>query len=571
MDWSKLRVSVPLVLVLLLSACAPTSPSARPTGGGAPDSSAASNQTLVIAVRGEPPSVASKPVVDFSGSLGRPRELFNANLDFLDERERPQPQLAESLPQLNTDTWRVFPDGRMETTYRLKPNLTWHDGTPLTAEDFVFAHRVYSTREFGHASSPPVGQMDEVLAPDARTVVIRWKQPYPEAAALDHDFQALPRHILAGPFQELDPIAFSGLPFWSSEYVGLGPYRVTAWEPGAFITGEAFAGYALGRPKIDEIRIALGITDPQTAAANLMAGEVHFIADPLLSEAQAQTMEQGWVQNGEGKLLYSTVALRTSVVQLRPEHVETPALLNATVRRAIASGMNAAGAVDALTGGKGLLTHTITSPGAEFYPEIERVIQKHPYDIRRVQQLMEEAGYARGGDGIYVGRDGQRVGFSVASSSGRNEMETAIYVDGLRKAGFEATQRVVPAQQIRDPELRALLPGLQVRGGGEELITYTSEQIPGANNRWHGDNRGGWSNPEFDAAFLTFTTTLDRPDRIKQIAQMERIISEQVPAIPHFFNVYVVGHVNELKGPVARHTPLAGGSFLHVHTWEWMP
>ena len=40
---------------------------------------------------------------------------------------------AESLPQLNTDTWRVGSDGRMETTYRLRPNLTWHDGAPLTA------------------------------------------------------------------------------------------------------------------------------------------------------------------------------------------------------------------------------------------------------------------------------------------------------------------------------------------------------------------------------------------------------------------------------------------------------
>src|SRR5688572_8352741 len=211
MDWSKLRVSVPLVLVLLLSACAPTSPSARPTGGGAPDSSAASNQTLVIAVRGEPPSVASKPVVDFSGSLGRPRELFNANLDFLDERERAQPQLAESLPELHTDTWRVFPDGRMETTYRLKPNLTWHDGTPLSAEDFVFAHRVYATPAFGLSATPPIGQMEEIIAPDPRTVVIRWRQPYPDAVALDRDFQALPRHILADSLSALDPTAFASL------------------------------------------------------------------------------------------------------------------------------------------------------------------------------------------------------------------------------------------------------------------------------------------------------------------------------------------------------------------------
>jgi len=50
---------------------------------------------------------------------------------------------------------------------------------------------------------------------------------------------------------------------------------------------------------------------------------------------------------------------------------------------------------------------------------------------------------------------------------------------------------------------------------------------------------------------------------------MERILSEQVPAIPHFFNVYVVAHTSDLVGPVARHTPLSGGSFLHIQRWEW--
>jgi peptide/nickel transport system substrate-binding protein len=257
------------------------------------------------------------------------------------------------------------------------------------------------------------------------------------------------------------------------------------------------------------------------------------------------------------------------VVQLRPDHVETSALLDVRVRRAIASGMNVPGAIDALTSGKGLLSPTITSPGVPFYAEIEQVIQKHPYDARRVQQLMEEAGYTKGADGFFVGPNGQPLRFSVASSSGRNEMEAAIYVDGLRRVGFYTYQKVVPAQQIRDPELRALLPALQVRGGGDQLTTYTSEQIPAPDNRWHGDNRGGWSNAEYDQRFSAFATTLDRSERIAQQAQLERIISEQVPAIPLFFNVYVVAHDGDLKGPVARHTPLAGGPFLHLHEWEW--
>src|SRR5581483_2355419 len=191
---------------------------------------------------------ASKPIVDFTNALSRPDFLFNGTLDFVDEREQAQPYLAEALPKLNTDTWQVLPDGRMQTTYHLRPNLTWHDGTALSADDFVFAWGVYSTPEFGVSRTGALGMMEDVLAPDPRTVVIHWKQPYPDAYTFGDlsgtaGFQALPRHILDSQFGGLDPVAFAGLPFWTAEYVGLGPYRVADWEPGTSIEGEAFDGY----------------------------------------------------------------------------------------------------------------------------------------------------------------------------------------------------------------------------------------------------------------------------------------------------------------------------------------
>jgi peptide/nickel transport system substrate-binding protein len=88
----------------------------------------------------------------------------------------------------------------METTYHLKPNLTWHDGAPLSAEDFVFAWKVYSTPEFGVATSPPIGLMEEVVAPDARTLLIRWRQPYPDAAESNAHVGAL-----QGPVERQTP------------------------------------------------------------------------------------------------------------------------------------------------------------------------------------------------------------------------------------------------------------------------------------------------------------------------------------------------------------------------------
>src|SRR5438105_14175110 len=172
-----------LAMMLALSACAPSGGSGSPAAvKNAGSAVSAPQRTLVIAYRAELPSLAAKPLVSFSAALNPALFLFNAALDIADERGTAQPQLAEALPRLNTDTWRVFPDGRMETSYRLKPNLTWHDGTPLSAEDFVFAWRIFAKPELGNSTSPPINLMEEVVAPDPGTVLIRWREPFADAA-----------------------------------------------------------------------------------------------------------------------------------------------------------------------------------------------------------------------------------------------------------------------------------------------------------------------------------------------------------------------------------------------------
>ncbi len=559
-----------LLLMLALTACAaPATPASPPIQSQPGQTQPAMPQrTLVVAVRGEPPSIASKPLTSFSGLLDLPKALFNAELDYRDEREAPHPYLAEALPQLNTDTWKVLPDGRMETTYTLKPKLTWQDGQPLVAEDFAFAYRVYASPDFGQAGTAPIREIEAVSAPDPRTVVIRWKQPYADAAVLQDGFPALPSHLLSEPFQNLDMDAFGGLPYWSSAYVGLGPYRVVGWESGAFIEGEAFAGYVFGKPKIDRIKVVF-IPDAQTALANVQAGEVHYVSDYVLTVLDGQVLEQQWGDTG-GSVLYTPTTLRYTSFQQRPDYVETPALLDVRVRRAVAHGIEADTAVNVLTSGKGVPTDTLTSPRVDYYQQIDRAIEKHEYDPRRTQQLMEEAGFTKSAEGFFVGRDGQPIRFSVSSTSGiRNEAVAATYADSLRRSGFDVSLAAIPVAQMRLPRTSAVVPGVQIRGGNNHYLNYTSQASPGPDNRWYGSNYGGWTNPGYDGAYQGWLTTLAQSDRTKHIAEMERIISEQVPIIPHFFDVQVNPHPAALQGPVARQTPDSGGPFLYAHKWEW--
>ncbi len=66
-------------------------------------------------------------------------------------------------------------------------------------------------------------------------------------------------------------------------------------------------------------------------------------------------------------------------------------------------------------------------------------------------------------------------------------------VDSLRKAGVDATRQVFSAAQLADSQARALIPGLSTRGqASKPLKDYTTDQIPRPENRWAGENRGGW-------------------------------------------------------------------------------
>ncbi|MBM2813105.1 MAG: 4-phytase, partial [Chloroflexi bacterium] len=390
-----LRGSSPFAYLSLLVAVACSAPGPATDDRRGQAAQTRPNRTMVVIAR-EIPSLAGKPLQGLSGSARGHVGLFNSTLTALDEAGNKTPLLAEAVPQLNSDSWRVFPDGRMETTYRLRPALTWQDGTPLSAEDFVFAWRVYMTPDFG-TTGPPLGVMEEVRAADAGTLLIRWRSPYPQAAELAADFPPLPRHLLEQSFRDLDALGFVGLPFWVSEYVGLGPYRVDRYEPGAWIEAAAFVGYVLGRPQIDRVQITF-ILDPSTAVAHVLAGEAHYVTDFIIGPDDALSLERQWQSRGQsGSTLFAPSQIRFTSFQFRPEVNNPPELGDVRVRKAIAHSIDNEASIEAVTYGKGMLVSVPIPDDETFWPLFER-FPRYGFEPRRAQQLLEEAGYARGED-----------------------------------------------------------------------------------------------------------------------------------------------------------------------------
>jgi peptide/nickel transport system substrate-binding protein len=557
-----------LALFLLATGCAtPGAPRGAPVEAGQTQQQRP-NRALVIVGR-EVTSLAGKPLQGRSGSVGGIVMPFNAALDMRDGAGTPIPQLAEALPQLNSETWRVFPDGRMETTYRLRPNAAWQDGVPLTAEDFTFSWRLYQTPAFG-TSGPPIGYIEDVLAPTPATLVIHWKQLYPDAGVLGPaGFPPLPRHILETSFRDLDPAAFAALPFWVSEYVGVGPYRVERFEPGAWIEATAFDGYVFGRPKIDRMRLTF-IQDPNTAMANLLTGEAHFIFDFLIGPEEARALEQQWQSRGEVGLVDETPTIvRFTSFQFRPQVLNPPLLADARVRKAIASAIDNEAALGAITYGKGRIIPGPVPDTHDWWPAVEGVVPRYQYDVRVAQQYLEDAGLARAADGLYRAPGGGPFSFEFAYiAQASNGRENAIFVDSLRRAGLDANPRPYSQAELLVPGARANFAAL-FTGSGTLLTSLTLQEIPQPDNRWQGQNYGAWENAELDRLKKTFDVTLEPSRRAQLLVDMALIYHDQLPGIAHYLTPTVNAWSPLLTGVTTRSRNPMVTPLDHIARWDW--
>src|SRR5205085_16994 len=147
----------------------------------------------------------------------------------------------------------------------------------------------------------------------------------------------LPRHLLEPALSDDSSAEFLASPFWSTQYVGAGPFRLQRWEPGAYMEATAFDGHVGGKPKIDALRIGW-INDANTAVSDLLSGEVQLLVDDVIYLEQAVTVRRQMVDQGTGGIVIDPGLWRGTQVQTHPERVApgARALTDVRVRKALA-------------------------------------------------------------------------------------------------------------------------------------------------------------------------------------------------------------------------------------------
>jgi peptide/nickel transport system substrate-binding protein len=566
---STFRVVGLISLVVFITSCMPSAPT---TPSNNPASQSSGERVLTASLETEPSFIAGMAPVPGLGATDFWQRTFNAFLELNDGDGQARPYLAEALPVLNTESWEVFPDGTMETRYRLKPNLVWHDGTPLTANDFVFSFENATPRVGFRTGVVPYNQMERVIASDDRSLQIRWKSLYPDAGVLLGSGSRMglvpfPRHLLESTFAGADPATVQGSNYWGREFVGAGPFKLDRWEPGSFLEAVAFDQHVLGRPRIDRIRF-LFLEDPNTAFANMLAESTHVALNSMGFDHFIQLKRQ-WAQARKGVTGLSTSSLTAAQFQFRPEYAEPRVVLDVRVRRALAHAVDRQTLSDTIWAGELLVQDSIFDPTTPYYPTIERAVMKYPYDLAATERLMNEAGIRKGPDGVYTGPDGP-LSFTLQAPSDRQELP--ILAGNWRTAGFNVQEQGLAGTDARDSQVRSTFKSMSINTSGapeiQQIALYRASLVTSAENRWRGENRGGWANLEFDRLADAYFVTLDPEQRIQQRAQMAKVLTEDLPALTLTPNANTFAYLNSVKNVGKTMFGTTGRITWNIHEWE---
>ena len=261
---------------------------------------AADKSDIVVAVDAD---VDTLHPTDFSTTveLGVLNQIYDTLLYYSpDGTKDPESRIAES--------YEVSDDG-LDYTFHLRDDVTFHDGTPVTADDVVFSIELYKASEY---QGSQISMLSSVEATDEHTVVCHLDAPY-------------------SPFLQgiCSPMIASKAYYESSEDdfvnnpIGTGPYKFVSRAKGSNIKLEANEDYYRGAPEIKEVTFEV-IPDSSTKAIALQTGEVNFAeidsatkpqleANPAITIAEVPTSAFSYIAMNTEKEPFNDVKVRQAI------------------------------------------------------------------------------------------------------------------------------------------------------------------------------------------------------------------------------------------------------------------
>lgn len=465
---------------------------------------------------------------------------------------------GDGVKPLLAESWETTDDGQT-WVFHLRPDVTWHDGEPFTADDVVFTYNLYANptvasvyasklvdvagyQEFRDGAADHLAGVTKI---DDSTVQIELAGPRPLwPELLNISISILPEHILGEvPLDQLQQHTY-----WTENRVGTGPFKWSRYEPDQFVEVVANENYFLGAPKADRIIYQIYADIPSIINA-LEAGEVDVMS-----------YEGGGVPVSELERL-QTVPFLTVLPDMDaglPTYLqfnhEMEWLQDPNVRRAMVLAIDRQTIIDTIKKGTGTLSNTMFV--AEWtHPE---GMNPNAYDPELARQLLADAGWdsSRQIDFIYYYADQvnadtvtaiqaylAQVGVNIVPRLLNPAEIQAVYADGTFEMGYFANG------QGLDPSLGALLQ----RCGTQLALGYCNERV--------------------DELFDLGLSESARELRAPYYQEISMILNEEMPRGYLWYEVRPLAFNNRVVGPAEHFSAMPNLIFdlpvyNEVETWE---
>jgi peptide/nickel transport system substrate-binding protein len=489
---------------------------------------------------------------DFDGS-----RIFYEPLAGWDTDGTLVPFLAAEIPDL--ENGGLAQDGQ-SVTWKLKPDVQWHDGKPFTADDVVFTWE-YAADPATAAVSIGTYRDIKVEKVDPLTVRVLFDKPMPfwADAFVGALGMIIPKHL----FEPFKGARSRDAPTNLSP-AGTGPYRFVSFNPGDMIRGELNPNYHVpNRPHFDTIELKGGGDAVSAARAVLQTGEYDYawnmqVEDEILlrlekgGKGHVDITPSGFIEHIQLNRTDPWTEIDGERSSIKTQH---PLFYDPVVRQAMSLLIDRKSVQDYIYGRTGFATANYVNNPERFRSK-SRTFE---FSIEKANALLESAGWKRGPDGVR-GKDGKKLKIVYQTSINAPRQKTqAIVKQACQKAGIEVELKSVVASvffssDVANPDTYShFYCDMQMYNNGMTqpdpqvfMRQFVSSETACKDNKWQGRNITRWRNEEYDKTFLAAESELDPVKRAALFIHLNDLVCGDVVVIPVVYRPRVQAVSNRL-------------------------
>lgn len=528
-----------LAAAAMLAACTKQG-ATGPAGGAQGGNSWTHPGVLRFAENADPKTL--NPVIGASAVTGDLSMFIFSYAVRYNDKAQPVPDAVSEVPTVaNGD---VSKDG-LTLKYKLRHNIKWQDGQPLTCDDLKFTWQVVMNPKTNVATTDGYKDIKDIDCSDPYVAVVHMKRlyaPYLEQLwGVNGNAPILPKHLLAAANASgsINEASYNAMP------IGSGPFKVVEWQRGTEVRLQANPNYFMGKPKLNEVIFRI-MPDENTMETQLQTHEIDMIARGTGLKWPRYQQLASAPNSG-----LTAIRIDTYIFGHIDFNLQRPIFSDVNVRTALAYATNRAEIINKIQHGSAIPAETDQSPKLSWaYTDN---ITHHPFDPAKARQILDADGWKVGPGGIRV-KNGQKLEFDLStqteSTSGR-AIQTLLQNE-WHDVGVQADVKNYSTAQMFVNGSAGVLEGGHYDAA---IYSWVAASDPDDSSLYSCDNFGPqgqntlfWCNRKATAAMKDALQTVDQNRRKADYVIVQQELTKDVPTIIISFTKEPYVYNTDLKG-----------------------